>query len=97
MKQSGTHTAMFRVNVLGMKMLIYIKRMDNIMSKKILEKVALVKAVEQAYVDLEYRLSSAKANYDYAVEHGYTDESIECAKRDIEAWDKVVKALEGLI
>jgi len=67
------------------------------MSKKIQEKIALVKAVEQAYDDLEYRLNSAKSNYDYAVENNYCDESIENAKRVMEAWDKVVKALEGLI
>lgn len=67
------------------------------MSKKIQEKIALVKAVEQAYSDLEYRLNCAKSNYDYAVENNYTDESIEIAKREMEAWDKVVKALEGLI
>lgn len=67
------------------------------MSKKIQEKIALVKAVEQAYSDLEYRLNCAKSNYDYAVDNGYSDESIEIAKREMDAWDKIVKALEGLI
>ena len=67
------------------------------MTKKIREKVALVKAVEQAYGDLEYRLNCAKSNYDYDVENGYSEDVIENAKIEMEAWDKIVKALEGLI
>lgn len=67
------------------------------MSKKLTEKKALLDCLQIVFADIKWSYDNAITARDEAVNSEYDDDTIAYRKALVEAYEKVVKTLEGLI
>ena len=67
------------------------------MSKKFTEKKALLDCLSIVFSDIKWGYDNAITTRDEAVENEYDAETVAYRKALVEAYEKVVKTLEGLI
>ena len=67
------------------------------MSKKLTEKKALLDCLSIVFSDIKWGYDNAITTRDEAIENEYDAETVAYTKALVEAYEKVVKTLEGLI
>ena len=67
------------------------------MSKKLTEKKALLDCLQIVFSNMKWDMDRAVDDRDTAIENEYDAETVEYRKALVEAYEKVVKTLEGLI
>ena len=67
------------------------------MSKKLTEKKALLDCLQSVFADMKWGMDRAIEDRDTAIANEYDADSVAYRKAVVDAYEKVVKTLEGLI